>query len=340
MICKLCQKKEADKDNTHYLTDSIIRSCLNLDGNSSRENGFYFDLSNNTPFIDFSFQRNTSAAKLEQMLGRVPTDPEIEKAKKIPFSVDKVFCLECERVFTSIEDDFISKILPKFRETNLTGLTSIPIQDNFLLRIFIYLQIWRSDVCQSTLKLSEPVSANLRQLILNHKDLKLNDINQFPLVLTYLITEPKPDAYTTNMVGFTNDKNPKIILFNDFIIYFFEDPSKIDFVDFYGLYDDESDFHAHVNKSENLFKVKVKSNHEREAFIKRSVTDQKLKILVENCTFNFRNFWKAIFKYEPSSLIVNEYISSIINSGESIYLKYTREEIIRHTAEFIHNKLR
>lgn len=82
MLCKLCNLNEANKDNTHYLTDAIIRSCLNLEGTNSRENGFYFDISNNTPFIDFSFQRNTSAAKLEQMMGRVPSDKEIEKAKK------------------------------------------------------------------------------------------------------------------------------------------------------------------------------------------------------------------------------------------------------------------
>jgi len=33
MVCALCLEKEASKINTHYLTDAIIRTCLNLKGN-------------------------------------------------------------------------------------------------------------------------------------------------------------------------------------------------------------------------------------------------------------------------------------------------------------------
>ena len=80
MICKLCKVREANKKNTHYLTDSIIRTCLNLDGSNTREAGFYFDISNNTPFVDFNFQRGTSVVELEKPLGRPATDEEIEKA--------------------------------------------------------------------------------------------------------------------------------------------------------------------------------------------------------------------------------------------------------------------
>ncbi|MBK8657107.1 MAG: hypothetical protein IPN20_25120 [Haliscomenobacter sp.] len=39
-ICALCAKNEANKKNTHYLTDGIIRSCLNEDGSNVREKGF------------------------------------------------------------------------------------------------------------------------------------------------------------------------------------------------------------------------------------------------------------------------------------------------------------
>ena len=38
-LCKLCSQREADKKNTHYLTDSIIRTCLNKDGSNIREQG-------------------------------------------------------------------------------------------------------------------------------------------------------------------------------------------------------------------------------------------------------------------------------------------------------------
>ena len=92
MTCKLCKQKEADKKNTHYLTDSIIRSCLNEDGVNVREKGYMFEVSNSTPFIDFNFQRETSQNSILEALGREPTEEEIENAKQIAYSVDYVFC--------------------------------------------------------------------------------------------------------------------------------------------------------------------------------------------------------------------------------------------------------
>jgi hypothetical protein len=84
-ICALCKENTADKTNIHHLTDGIIRSCLNQDGSGEREKGFYFDVSNNTAFVEFNFQRGTSIDKLEESLGRQSTDEEIDKAKQIPF---------------------------------------------------------------------------------------------------------------------------------------------------------------------------------------------------------------------------------------------------------------
>ncbi|HKC67338.1 MAG TPA: hypothetical protein VKG26_03860, partial [Bacteroidia bacterium] len=84
MKCALCQKNESDKKNTHYLTDSIIRSCLNYDGGNERETGFYYDISSSKLFIDFNFQHDTSVGAIEEELGRSATDEEIEKAKAVP----------------------------------------------------------------------------------------------------------------------------------------------------------------------------------------------------------------------------------------------------------------
>ena len=77
-ICKLCQEREANKKNTHYLTDAIIRTCLNLGGVNDREKGLYFALDNSNPFIDFNFQR-LDELTLESTIGRKPTEDEIEK---------------------------------------------------------------------------------------------------------------------------------------------------------------------------------------------------------------------------------------------------------------------
>ncbi|CAD0005763.1 hypothetical protein [Flavobacterium salmonis] len=44
----------------------LLRSCLNLNGGNEREAGFYFDLSNDTAFVEFNFQCETSIAKLQE----------------------------------------------------------------------------------------------------------------------------------------------------------------------------------------------------------------------------------------------------------------------------------
>jgi hypothetical protein len=139
-LCALCRKAEPDKTNTHYLTDAIIRTCLNHDGTNGREQGLYFDVSSDSPFIDFNFQRGTSVTKLEERLGRSATEEEIEKAKQIPFSVDHVFCTNCEKIFTEIENKFTQNILAKHRSVNLDGIVSLEFKDNEAVdyRMFMY----------------------------------------------------------------------------------------------------------------------------------------------------------------------------------------------------------
>lgn len=61
IICALCKEEKEPKSNTHYLTDSIIRTCLNENGKNTREKGFFFDFSN--PAIHYGFQRNTNSEK-------------------------------------------------------------------------------------------------------------------------------------------------------------------------------------------------------------------------------------------------------------------------------------
>jgi hypothetical protein len=142
MTCALCIEKEANKKNTHFLTDGVIRSCLNIEGSKDRERGFYFRMASHEPFVDFNFQRSTPAEKVAESLGRPISDEEVNNAKEIPFSVDYVFCSDCEKLFTEIENRFLADILPRFRNHDLAAQQSVVIEDVVLARLFFYLQIW------------------------------------------------------------------------------------------------------------------------------------------------------------------------------------------------------
>jgi len=337
MICALCQEREANKKNTHYLTDGIIRSCLNQDGSGEREKGFYFDLSNNSAFVEFNFQRETSIPKLEESLGREATDEEIENAKEIPFSVDYVFCSVCEDLFTSIESDFIDNILPRFRESDLNDNEEIEISECKEIRLFFYLQLWRTHICEQTLKLPENISESLREIILTYETVDNEELNKFPLSITYLQTLGGLKEYTTNFVGFTNDKNPYLIFMNDFIIQFFDSDEEIRFLDFHGL--NSENYQQFINQNEGGFKVKIVQNTERKQLLNDIIKGEKVKQTLKFYKDSFNKLWFMMFGGNPPIQITQEYINEITGDEFDI-LKYSKERIVELTRDFIMKRLK
>lgn len=338
MICALCKNREADKKNTHYLTDGIIRSCLNQDGSGDREKGFYFDLSNKSSYVEFNFQRETSVEKLEESLGRQPTDEEIENAKKIPFSVDYVFCNQCENLFSEIENFFIDIILPKFRNSDLDDINNIEISERKEVRLFFYLQIWRTHICENTLKLPESTAEDLRQILLGFESIELNDLNHYPLSITYLQTSGDLKEYTTNFVGFTNDKNPYLILLNDFVIQFFDSNENIRFFDFHGLNTQEN-YQNYINIKEESFVIPVFQNNTRKQFLNAIINAEKVKQTLDFYRDSFNKLWFLTFGDYPPIRITQEYINEIVGDNFEV-LKYSRERIIELTRNFILKKLK
>lgn len=338
MKCALCEFNEANKKNTHYLTDGIIRSCLNQDGSGEREKGFYFEMSNKTAFIDFNFQRETTIEKIEDSLGREPTEEEIEKAKKIPFSVDFIFCNECENTFSEIENIFIKHLLPRFRNTDLNKVRTIEFTERKEVRLFFYLQIWRTHICETTLSLSSEIAEKLREIILNSKTIDLSELNQFPLSITYLQTTGDLKEYTTNFVGFTNDKNPYLIFMNDFVIQFFESRDVIRYFDFHGL-NNKADYISYVNYKEESFIVPVFQNVERKQFQNTFVKAEKVKQTLDFYKNSFKEVWFKTFGDYPTNQNVAEYINEIVKDDFEV-VKYSRERIKKLTYEFITRKLK
>lgn len=336
MKCPLCTIREADKKNTHYFTDKIIRSCLNLDGGNERETGFYFDLSNDTAFVEFNFQRETSIPKLEETLGRVATEEEIEQAKKIPFSVDYVFCTNCEAIFTEIEDAFINRILPKLRDAGISELEELDFEYIKIIRLFFYIQIWRTAVCEKAFKLSPETFEKLRLIIINNVTITDQEIKNFPLGITYLETLGGEKEYTSNFVGFTNDRKPNLVILNDFVIQFYESNEDVKFFDFYNLNNHE--FEKFANFNEDKFKIRILHDAERKAFLKEMVREEKVKQTLSFYRSRFSEFWFKLFGVDPPSPITEQYIYFICNQEDDL-LSHTRENIIKLTQEFLIRKL-
>ncbi|SDB30242.1 hypothetical protein SAMN03097699_0596 [Flavobacteriaceae bacterium MAR_2010_188] len=334
MTCALCVEREANKKNTHYLSDGIIRQCLNIDGSNDRERGFYFDISNDNPFVEFNFQR-LDEVTLENSLGRPATDEEIESAKQIPFSVDYVFCKECEDIFTETESSFTASILPQLRGSDLTDLTSISFEDNILIRMFCYIQLWRNSICEEVFNLPDDIKERLRLIILNKSDEGINDL---PLSVSYLETLGGNKAFTENFVGSASGTNPFIIFMNDLVIQFYSSQEAVKFEHFFGL--NRVDFNDYINRNEEEFIVKILTNVERKTLLKEYIYSEKVRISLSFMEETLQKIWLRLFNTYPPLPVKNDYKYGLIGKDTSNVLKYSKDQILTYTSDFIWNRVK
>lgn len=327
-LCKLCLEREANKKNTHYLTDAIIRTCLNLDGSNEREKGLYFALDNSNPFIDFNFQR-LDELTLESTIGRKPTEEEIENAKSIPFSVDFVFCSNCETLFTDIETPFIQNILPRFRQADLSNIEIVSEADVAIVRNFFYIQLYRSAVCEDILAFSPEFMEKLRHIILQR-----NGDTSIPLSVTYLQTLGENAIYTENYIGFTNDRNPFIVFMNDFVIQVYENEEAIKFLPFHGL-NEQDTFAAAININEQIFDFKIFNNEKRKNFLNTVIVNEKVKKTIQYYRDMFDMFWRKLFGVDAPVLQKERYIHSLINGDENNLIKYSKQQVFEFTVAYM-----
>lgn len=325
--CKLCLGKEANKKNTHYLTDAIIRSCLNINGVNEREKGLYFSIDNANPFMDFNFQR-LDEQTLENAIGRKPTEGEIENAKSIPFSVDYIFCSDCEKLFTEVENSFIRDILPRFRKADLTGRENLSVEENVICRSFFQIQIFRSAVCTNVLQFSDDFIEKLRIIILEK-----SEDSTIPLCVTYLQTLGTEENYTANYVGFTSDKNPFFIFMNDFVIQVYENNNDVKFVSFYGL-NDEVDYKQYINSKETSFCFKVLMEEKKKTILKDIITDNVIDDKIQFYRNTSTSIWRHVFGVYPNSFQVDKYIQLLASDDKNNILKYTREQMHNFTVNY------
>jgi hypothetical protein len=202
--------------------------------------------------------------------------------------------------------------------------------------MFFYIQIWRNSICEEIYKLSPEIQEELRLIILNGQT---ENINHFPLAITFLETLGGDIAFTENYVGSTSDRNPNIIFMNDFIVQFFEDRDSMNFEEFYGLNDAE-DFAQSVNLEEEIFTVKILSNDRRKELLTNIITKEKVQQSLSFLEKSFDLIWQRMFYGFPPIQIKKEFIKGLVGKDDSSVLKYSQKQIAEYTEQFILNRIR
>lgn len=332
-ICKLCQTREADKKNTHCLTDGIIRSALNIDGSNIRNRGFYFELGTETPFVEFGIQQDTPPLKVEEAIGRELTEAEILTGMQNPSAVDNCFCSDCEKHFADdIESKFMSAVLPKLRKKNFSKATGLELQNANLVRVFFYLQFWRSAVCQGYFSMPETTLERLRDVILNYPKVDEEEVKQFPLSVSYLGSSIDGYDFTRNLVGPTSSKNPYIIFMNDFIPQLYDDQGSIKYDSFHGLND--SDFQRYINQDEEKFLFRLLSEGQRTALLE-SVIDEGSSRAIDGMRSLFSELWYRVTGERPPLMITDACLTTIIFDQKAGPTQYSQETVSRKMTDFV-----
>lgn len=344
--CALCLERKPKKKNTHYLTDSIIKTALNEEGSDVREKGSYFNMSDNVYFTDYNFQRKTSGDEFEKVLGRLPNDEEIKKSKAgNPYSVDGVFCKGCEDIFSSIESPFIDKFLSTFRDNddieNDFSISYSGDDDIKLIRLFFLLQVWRTAICEDIFSLTQKAEERLRVLILKNFDSSLDDLKKEPLSISYLNTLGKQGEenkeYTKNAVGAKFGKNPNVIFMNDFVIQYYNNGFAFKFDELYGLnyYDEYKDY---INYKEDGFVIQISSNEERLEFLEKlSNPNNKIKNTIEFYQSSFIAIWKKATKGRlPPISVQKAYIKGLFDYDDiPLAKRLSMDRVFSYTVNFL-----
>jgi hypothetical protein len=267
MKCLLCQKIEANQTGSHIFTNSLVKSCLNVEGKTGRDDELIFSF-NKSGERDVFVGRDTSTDKINQVLGRDMTEEDLESnSNKIV--VDNIYCKDCEELFGKIESPFTDRVLNKIRKN---GVLLFKEPDNVLIRLYFYIQIWRASSFgfENWSLGNKGLEEHLRNLVLDGcksfdsglpNGLK-KAILKFPLVVNYLET-PLGDK-SSNLFFIPKGVNPFYFFLCDFIIEFFplnNSTTKPSLIDRYGVNDEIKE--EEINLNEKDFIIRQITNDKR-----------------------------------------------------------------------------
>ena len=172
---------------------------------------------------------------------------------------------------------------------------------------------------------------------MNFKTVDVSEIKHYPLAITYLQTIGNEAEYTTNFVSYDINRNPNLIIMNDFVIQFYESPELIKFFNFYGL-TTEQNYEKLINFNEEQFVVNIFQNERRKKFLHEFRTESA-KQTIQNYADRFRELWFKCSGVYPPNQTTQKYLKELTSGDEFNVHKYTKENVFKITVKFVKENL-
>ncbi len=146
MKCRICHTKEANQTGAHIFPAWMISSAFDEESRTRDHEIIWTIRTVNTPRPFFG--RQVKPDKIVETIGRELWEDEI-KNQINPVTMDHIWCRDCEKRFSMIEEYFLINVDRKtenfnFGETcHILTLESVNV---FLVRLFIYSVVVRADL--------------------------------------------------------------------------------------------------------------------------------------------------------------------------------------------------
>ncbi|SHF77335.1 hypothetical protein SAMN05444483_102334 [Salegentibacter echinorum] len=337
-LCKLCQTNKLENVGSHIFTESIIRTALNEDGFTKREDKeLIYEISTENIGLDY-FGNGVLPEKLQQILGREASEDEIKKNKN-PFINRDLVCRDCEKKFGPIETSFAQDIYAKIikkkdeeLESDSCNYVSFANQKTLGLQ-FSIINIWRASASKyDNWSLKEDDEEYLRKFILKTADLdiqsiikktqeNLEEIERFDFALNYFISSG--NQLSDNGVLIDNSAEPFFILLNRLSIIF--DFKILDSKKMPDLTKGTIESNIGCIISSNLddeLRIGINTDEERKKLFNKIALIQ-LEQIRQKFTDTFFQLHRAFFGFFPSQEAINYFNQKMIE-----YIKSRDGEII------------
>jgi len=326
-LCKLCQTNKLENVGSHIFTESIIRTALNEEGFTKREDKeLIYEISTEKIGLDY-FGNGVLPEKLQEILGKKVSEKDIDKNKN-PFINRELVCRSCEKKFGPIETSFVQNIYAKILKKKDDELESdscnyVSFANQKLLGIqFAIINIWRASASNyDNWKLEDEDEIYLRQFILKTaaSDIQtiientlenIKEIERFDFALNYFISSG--EQLSDNGVLIDNSEDPYFILLNRLSIIF--NFKKLDSNNMPDLTKGTIDSNIGCIISSNLDKelrIGINSDEERKKLFNKIALKQ-LDQIRERITDTFFQIHKTLFGFLPSQEAINYFNQMLI----------------------------
>ncbi|HMU47540.1 MAG TPA: hypothetical protein PKC72_14295 [Chitinophagaceae bacterium] len=235
--CKLCNNAVANKTNSHILPHFLIKTAINKDGSKQRDYELTFSFSENE-FVDTYFGRSITLDTIEEYKGRELNEDELKKEN--PFSIDYLFCGDCEDKISQLEDYYSKNIYQKLLANSVikrkkdSKKNDIIIFDKIYVEViflFAYSIFFRSSISSYhgfNLKnlerklrkvLNKFLGQNIEETIKNIEDKKA-EFQYFPIINTFF-KMPDGEDPTKNFVTILHSDKPFFVYLNQITFQMF-----------------------------------------------------------------------------------------------------------------------